>query len=105
MYSRSKELQNLINWAIGFGHATGFYDSTTTELIHLASQELGIIPREENYVNPYRYLILFLQRVLCGFYHSSFERQWNDKVWYRSNFNNYYSECETFFQSAAAMQS
>uniref|UniRef100_A0A914X4R5 Coiled-coil domain-containing protein 134 n=1 Tax=Plectus sambesii TaxID=2011161 RepID=A0A914X4R5_9BILA len=54
LYMENRKLQVLVNWAIGFSHATGFYDSTTTELIHLASQELGIIPREENFVNPYR---------------------------------------------------
>ncbi|CAN8006512.1 unnamed protein product [Ixodes hexagonus] len=43
----------MVHWAIGFANSTGFYDDTTTELVNLVAQELGLIDRDPNYHNPY----------------------------------------------------
>ncbi|XP_037285193.1 coiled-coil domain-containing protein 134 isoform X1 [Rhipicephalus microplus] len=43
----------VLNWAIGFSNSTELYDETTTKLINLVAQELGLVERDPNYHNPY----------------------------------------------------
>jgi len=43
-----------MNWGFMFANATGVFEGSHATLLHLAAQELEIIPREENYINPYR---------------------------------------------------
>ncbi|CAL1269725.1 unnamed protein product [Larinioides sclopetarius] len=44
----------LIKWAIGFSNSTGIFDPKTTEMIDLLCQEMNLIERRENFINPYR---------------------------------------------------
>lgn len=41
------------NWALGFSNSTGLYDETTTKLINLVAQELGLVEKDPNFHNPY----------------------------------------------------
>jgi len=42
-------------WSISFVSETNLIvDSSSKQLFHLASQEIGLVPKDENYVNPYR---------------------------------------------------
>ncbi|XP_075544193.1 coiled-coil domain-containing protein 134-like [Dermacentor variabilis] len=43
----------VLNWAIGFANSTELYDETTTKLINLVAQELGLVEKDPNYHNPY----------------------------------------------------
>ncbi|CAN7940542.1 unnamed protein product, partial [Ixodes pacificus] len=43
----------MVHWAVGFANSTGFYDDTTTELIGLVAQELGLVDKDPSYHNPY----------------------------------------------------
>uniref|UniRef100_A0AC34GP03 Coiled-coil domain-containing protein 134 n=1 Tax=Panagrolaimus sp. ES5 TaxID=591445 RepID=A0AC34GP03_9BILA len=52
-YTKNDEFKELVNWAYKFGHDFGIYDDLTLKFLNLAGQELEIIEREENYVNPY----------------------------------------------------
>lgn len=54
IYKISNEIKVTLEWSINFSQSTNFYDEVSKKLIHLASQELGLIPKEENYLNPYR---------------------------------------------------
>lgn len=53
MYKGNRELQTLVNWGISFSNNTGFYDGTTTELMHLVGQELNLVEKNPDYINPY----------------------------------------------------
>ncbi|KAG8189349.1 hypothetical protein JTE90_021854 [Oedothorax gibbosus] len=44
----------LIKWAIGFSNATEIYDPKTLQMIDLLCQEMNLIERKENFINPYR---------------------------------------------------
>ena len=44
----------IFKWAIGFSIDTGYLDESSQLLLNLASQELGLIEKQPNYVNPYR---------------------------------------------------
>jgi len=44
----------LIKWAIGFSNSTGLYDAKTTVMLNLVCQEMNLIERTENFINPYR---------------------------------------------------
>lgn len=43
----------MLNWALGFSNSTGLYDETTTKLINLVAQELGLVEKDANFHNPY----------------------------------------------------
>lgn len=45
---------SVFKWAINFSIVTGFLDDSSRMLLNLASQELGLIEKQPNYVNPYR---------------------------------------------------
>jgi hypothetical protein len=52
-YTKNVEFKELVNWAYKFVHDFGIYDEITLQLLNLSGQELEIIERDENYVNPY----------------------------------------------------
>lgn len=54
LISKNRDWYFLITWSIGFSNSTLLYDSKTEELIHLLAQEMNLIEREPNFVNPYR---------------------------------------------------
>ena len=45
---------SIFKWAIGFSLETGYLDESSQQLLNLASQELGLIEKQPNYINPYR---------------------------------------------------
>lgn len=45
---------SVFKWAINFSSETGFLDESSQMLLNLASQELGLIEKQPNYINPYR---------------------------------------------------
>ena len=45
---------SIFKWAIGFALETGYLDESSQILLNLASQELGLIEKQPNYVNPYK---------------------------------------------------
>ena len=45
---------SIFKWAINFAIETGLLDDSSQMLLNLASQELGLIEKQPNYVNPYR---------------------------------------------------
>ncbi|KAH7731132.1 hypothetical protein AAVH_00029 [Aphelenchoides avenae] len=53
LYQPDAELQRLIGWAYNFSAKMGIYDEAATKMLHLAGQQLNIIEREEDFVNPY----------------------------------------------------
>ncbi|MFH4981685.1 hypothetical protein AB6A40_008394 [Gnathostoma spinigerum] len=51
--SKNKEWGEAVNWAYKFALDSGYYDDITEHMMHLAGQQLDLIPREEDFVNPY----------------------------------------------------
>ena len=45
---------SIFKWAINFAVETGLLDESSQMLLNLASQELGLIEKQPNYINPYR---------------------------------------------------
>nr|XP_054754813.1 coiled-coil domain-containing protein 134-like [Lytechinus pictus]XP_054775336.1 coiled-coil domain-containing protein 134-like [Lytechinus pictus] len=50
---KKKEWNSILKWAFEFAQSTGYYDNSHQTLLHLASQQLNFIKRDENFVNPY----------------------------------------------------
>jgi len=54
VYSKSKEWELLARWSVSFCNETQVYDETDSKLLNLMAQELRLVPRDPNYINPYR---------------------------------------------------
>lgn len=54
IYKSKKEWRLLVHWSVGFCNETGIFDGTSEELLSLVAQELRLVPRDPNYVNPYK---------------------------------------------------
>ncbi|XP_031549899.1 coiled-coil domain-containing protein 134-like [Actinia tenebrosa] len=54
IYSKSKENQLIMKWCISICNASEVYDKTGHQLLDLIAQELELIPKDENYINPYK---------------------------------------------------
>lgn len=54
VYSKSKEWDLLARWSISFCNETQVYDEMDSRLLDLMAQELRIVPRDPNFINPYR---------------------------------------------------
>ncbi|XP_022084852.1 coiled-coil domain-containing protein 134-like [Acanthaster planci] len=54
LYSKKKELREVVRWAVTYAEQTGFYDDTHKKLMNLMSQELRLIKRDPDYVNPFK---------------------------------------------------
>ncbi|KAG1683800.1 Coiled-coil domain-containing protein 134 [Nymphon striatum] len=48
-----KEWNAVIKWSIIFSNSTNLFDKKTVQLLDLVVQELGIVEKKPNYVNPY----------------------------------------------------
>lgn len=48
------DLRLLALWCVGFCEESPLVDRPTKVLLHLMAQEMGIAPRDPNYINPYR---------------------------------------------------
>jgi 3'-phosphoadenosine 5'-phosphosulfate sulfotransferase (PAPS reductase)/FAD synthetase len=53
LYDTNNEFQETIKWAVNLVNESKLYDETSQRMIELVSQELNIIPRQENYFNPF----------------------------------------------------
>ncbi|KAJ9596123.1 hypothetical protein L9F63_012707 [Diploptera punctata] len=47
------EWRELIQWSVAFVNKTNLLDKQTIKLMHLVSQELNIVEKDPDYVNPY----------------------------------------------------
>lgn len=54
IYDRKKEWQITMTWAVWFANESGIFAGANAKLLHLMSQEINLIPQEENYQNPFR---------------------------------------------------
>lgn len=54
VYSKSKEWELLARWSVSFCNETQVYDETDSKLLNLMAQELRLVPKDPNYINPYR---------------------------------------------------
>uniref|UniRef100_A0A915AZH6 Uncharacterized protein n=1 Tax=Parascaris univalens TaxID=6257 RepID=A0A915AZH6_PARUN len=52
-YWNDRKFRSTIEWAYKFSEIADLYDDTARRLLNLAGQELHIIEREENFINPY----------------------------------------------------
>ncbi|KAL3879305.1 hypothetical protein ACJMK2_031606 [Sinanodonta woodiana] len=53
IYKKNNEWRQTINWAVWFCNESRLFDKAHKTLINLMSQEIGLIPKEEGYFNPY----------------------------------------------------
>ncbi|KFM66461.1 Coiled-coil domain-containing protein 134, partial [Stegodyphus mimosarum] len=44
----------LVKWAIGFSNSTGLFNESTMRMIDLLCQEMNLIERRKDFINPYR---------------------------------------------------
>ncbi|XP_076315780.1 coiled-coil domain-containing protein 134-like [Tachypleus tridentatus] len=51
---KHKDWLVLAQWTLGFANSTGLYDTKTSELTYLMTQELNMTERDPNYINPYK---------------------------------------------------
>ena len=51
---RSQEWNIILKWSVGFCNDTEIYEARDKKLLHLMAQEVHIIPKDENYTNPYK---------------------------------------------------
>lgn len=57
MHRKIKEVKDWVNifkWAIDFSLETNLLDESSVKLLALASQELGLVEKDPQYINPYR---------------------------------------------------
>ncbi|VDM46729.1 unnamed protein product [Toxocara canis] len=52
-YLNDYKLRSTVDWAYKFSEAADLYDEVAQKLLNLCGQELNVITREENFVNPY----------------------------------------------------
>ena len=50
----SPKYESLYKWCISFSMATDLLDKNTQKMFDLLAQELGLVPKSESYVNPYK---------------------------------------------------
>ncbi|XP_062571274.1 coiled-coil domain-containing protein 134-like [Saccostrea cucullata] len=53
IYDPNKDWQFLIGWCYWFCKESGMFDGTDGKLLHLMAQEVNLIEKEENYLNPF----------------------------------------------------
>ncbi|XP_061163698.1 coiled-coil domain-containing protein 134-like [Saccostrea echinata] len=53
IYDSNKDWQFLIGWCYWFCKESGVFDGTDGKLLHLMAQEVNLIEKEENYLNPF----------------------------------------------------
>ncbi|KAK3599222.1 hypothetical protein CHS0354_012830 [Potamilus streckersoni] len=54
IYKKNNEWRQTISWAVWFCSESNIFDGAHKKLLHLMSQEIDLIPKEEGYVNPYK---------------------------------------------------
>lgn len=53
IYNKNKQWEFLIGWGVWFAMESKVFKGSNEKLLNLMSQELGLIPKEEYYTNPY----------------------------------------------------
>lgn len=53
LYDKHKEWNTLIGWSVWFAGESKVFDGGSEKLLNLMSQEIGLIPKEDNYLNPF----------------------------------------------------
>ncbi|XP_071786646.1 coiled-coil domain-containing protein 134-like isoform X1 [Asterias amurensis] len=54
LYSKKKQLREVLRWAVTYTEETGFFDDIHKKLMNLMSQELRLIKRDSDYINPFK---------------------------------------------------
>lgn len=54
MYDKEKEWQVLLAWCYGFSTQSGVFEGNFEQILKLMAQEVNIIPKEKNFVNPFK---------------------------------------------------
>eukprot|EP00794_Sanderia_malayensis_P006849 gene6849-7618_t len=54
IYKSKSDWRMLAHWSIGFCNETGLFTGPNEKLLSLVAQELDLVPRDINYVNPYK---------------------------------------------------
>ncbi|XP_057313813.1 coiled-coil domain-containing protein 134-like [Hydractinia symbiolongicarpus] len=54
LYDKNQEWKIAMNWGVVFSNETDIFTGANAVMLNLVAQELEIIPRDENYVNPYK---------------------------------------------------
>ncbi|XP_060595746.1 coiled-coil domain-containing protein 134-like isoform X2 [Ruditapes philippinarum] len=54
IYDKNKHWEFLIGWAVWFSMESGVFQGPHEQLLSLMSMELGLIPKDESFVNPYQ---------------------------------------------------
>jgi len=54
IYDRRKDWQILTNWGYGFSLESGTFDGPNEMLLRLMAQEVGILPHDPTFVNPFK---------------------------------------------------
>jgi len=63
LYDSNQEWKVAMNWGFMFSNETGIFEGVNAKLLHLAAQELEMIPNEENFLNPYKEATLKAQEI------------------------------------------
>ena len=53
-FKANKDLDLILKWSVGFVKQIPLLDESTQRLLNLCSQEIGVIPKEAEYHNPYK---------------------------------------------------
>nr|XP_006812614.1 PREDICTED: coiled-coil domain-containing protein 134-like [Saccoglossus kowalevskii] len=53
IYDKKSEWKDAMGWAVGFCEQSNVFEGIHYKMLNLMSQELNIIPRDPDYVNPY----------------------------------------------------
>lgn len=53
LYDKNKEWNALMGWSVWFSGESKVFDGGSEKLLNLMSQEMNLIPKEEDYINPF----------------------------------------------------
>lgn len=53
LFNSDNNFKELYKWSFFFAKNLSFFDNQTNEMLDLAAQELLLIPKSDNFVNPY----------------------------------------------------
>ncbi|CAL1539092.1 unnamed protein product [Lymnaea stagnalis] len=54
MYDKEKEWQVLLAWCYGFSTQSGVFEGNFEQILKIMAQEVNIIPKEKNFINPFK---------------------------------------------------
>lgn len=59
IYGKNKQWEFLIGWGVWFSMESGIFQGPHAQLLSLMSMEIGLQPKDENYVNPYKETVVY----------------------------------------------